>query len=123
MANVLLSKNSKANDFFCSCCREGELDAAFMSQLLRFLGFTGLSSLTVTSGFRCPKHNRDEGGKDTSLHLVGRAIDSFAPTVQIKAIILDAAHHAGLNGIGLGSNFIHLDNREIPAKWTYPKKS
>lgn len=94
-----------------------------MRQLLVFLAYTSLSELTVTSGFRCHKHNLEVGGEPDSHHLLGRACDFSARTVQAKTVILDAAHKAGLQGIGLGFNFIHLDNREIPARWTYPKKS
>lgn len=120
---VKLSKDSKQSDFFCPCCNEGGLDAGFMAQLLRFLAFTGLGELVSTSGYRCPKHNLAVGGTLASRHIIGHALDLRAPTVHLKTIILDAAHKAGINGIGLGASFLHLDDREIPAKWTYPKKS
>lgn len=123
MANVLLTKDSKPVDFHCPCCGLGEFDASFMSQLLHFLGYTNLTSLVATSGYRCAQHNVDVGGKPDSKHLVGRAIDISTKTIQLKTLVLDAAHQAGLLGIGMGPYFIHLDNREIPATWTYPKKS
>lgn len=123
MANVELTKDSKPSDFFCPCCKKGELDESFMRQLLRFLEFTHLSCIDATSGYRCSKHNDDVGGKPDSMHLTGRALDLFARTVQAKTIIINAAHQAGFNGIGLGATLVHLDNREIPASWTYPKKS
>lgn len=123
MANVLLNKDSEPSDFHCSCCNEGALDDAFLFQLLVLLANTSLSELTVNSGYRCSKHNTEVGGTKSSLHLVGRACDFSAKTIQAKTVILDAAYTAGLQGIGLGANFIHLDNREIPARWTYPKKS
>lgn len=124
MANVLLTKDSKASDFHCTCgCGEGELDPTFMSQLLRFLEFTDRGFITITSGYRCEAHNKAIGGETFSFHLRGRAADILTPTIQFKTLALDAANKAGFHGIGLGSTFTHVDNREIPARWTYPKKS
>ncbi len=120
-----LNGNSKSTDFPCPCgaCDGGKLDDAFMQQLLSFLANSGRGEWGVDSGKRCAPHNASVGGSEKSLHLYGRAIDLYTPTVQTKAVAIDAAHKTGLKGLGLGSNFTHIDNREIPATWTYPKKS
>lgn len=120
-----LNGGSKATDFPCPCgaCEGGALDETFMQQLLVFLANSGRSSWEVDSGKRCEHHNAAVGGSPKSLHVLGRAIDLATPTVQAKTVAIDAAHKTGLKGLGLGANFTHIDNREIPATWTYPKKS
>ncbi len=120
-----LSIQSKPSDFACPCgkCDGGALDPAFLRQLFAFLENSGIGSWPVDSGKRCESHNAAVGGSPKSLHVLGRAIDLYTPTVQAKAVAIDAAHKTGLKGLGLGARFTHIDNREVPATWTYPKKS
>lgn len=83
----------------------------------------------VTSGFRTPEHHKklkDKGYKtsETSPHLLGKAVDIAAPTSSQKYKIIEAALHFGIQRIGVGSNFIHIDIQEKPDKpieviWTY----
>lgn len=122
MADVFLTKDSNAADFHCSCCGVGELDSTFLQQLFSFLAASSIGSFQVNSGYRCQKHNAAVGGEPNSKHLVGRAVDLAAKTVQLKTVIFDAARKTGLCGVGMGANFIHLDNREVPAVWYYPRK-
>ena len=52
------------------------------------------------------------------MHLEGRAVDVVASHDERRRLS-DLAPKFGLNGIGLGETFIHLDDRESPATWTY----
>jgi len=67
-------------------------------------------SLKVNSWCRCPTHNTLVGGSPTSSHLKGMAIDLATPTEYIKYRILLAAGEVSFRGVGVGKNFIHLDD-------------
>lgn len=77
--------------------------------------------MTITSGFRCEKHNKAVGGSNDSQHLLGRAADSI-----IEGITLEEryAYYQSRwpNRYGIGAypkdNMLHLDTRTNgPARW------
>ena len=79
---------------------------------------------TITSGFRDREYNRKIGGVKNSAHCLGKAVDIAAPTSAQKYKIIESALHFGIQRIGVGSNFIHIDIQEQPEKpteviWTY----
>ena len=86
-------------------------------------------SYKITSGFRTPEHHKklkEKGYKtsDTSPHLLGKAADIAAPDSRSKYLIIEAALHFGIQRVGVGANFIHIDIQEEPEKpvrliWTY----
>lgn len=78
--------------------------------------------LVLTSGYRCPEHNKAVGGAEHSFHMQGLAVDistvGFAPGEREKLIAY--AKDYGFTGIGIGSNFIHLDiGHGTLTKWIY----
>tara|TARA_R110001583_G_scaffold41335_2_gene131606 strand:+ start:14733 stop:15122 length:390 start_codon:yes stop_codon:yes gene_type:complete len=77
----------------------------------------------ITSGYRDEKYNASIGGVKNSSHCKGLAVDIAAPTSKAKFLIIEAALHFGIQRIGVGSNFIHIDIDDIdkPAQvcWTY----
>lgn len=74
----------------------------------------------VTSGCRCAKHNRKEGGKATSAHKKkkdGRChgVDIKIGTSSRRDRFLEAVYHrraegGGFRRIGIAKTFIHVDN-------------
>lgn len=77
--------------------------------------------ITITSGHRCEVHNKAEGGAPSSMHL------KFATDVMPKdpqkhsaITIHQIATEQDWGGIGLYENppRVHLDLREIKARWT-----
>src|SRR3546814_8632303 len=66
--------------------------------------------LIVTSGYRSPAHNRAEGGKPGSRHLVGEAFDVSMANHDPRAFY-EAAIRAGFKAFGHypRSNFMHVD--------------
>jgi uncharacterized protein YcbK (DUF882 family) len=76
----------------------------------------------INSGFRTPSQNIKDGGKSNSAHLKGLAADISAKTSLEKYKIIYSAINYGVLRIGIGSNFIHLDNDlslPHPVIWTY----
>lgn len=74
--------------------------------------------MRVTSARRCAYWNKLVGGAAHSYHLDGRAVDIAALPIEIPRLITLAEKY-GFNGLGIGSTFIHFDNRDQPARWTY----
>jgi uncharacterized protein YcbK (DUF882 family) len=66
--------------------------------------------LTVTSWCRCQPYNAVVGGEVTSSHPKGLAVDLFTPTEYLKYRILLAAGEVHFRGVGVATNFIHLDD-------------
>ena len=76
----------------------------------------------LTSSWRDDEHNKDVGGKPTSSHPKGIAVDIAAMSSRAKWIIINALIKAGFTRIGIGSNFIHADTDKTKVQnviWTY----
>lgn len=76
----------------------------------------------ITSGYRTAERNKQVGGVENSSHLKGVAVDVAAPDSRTKYKIIQAALSVGINRIGCGSNFVHLDRDldKVPSViWTY----
>jgi len=112
-----LSKNFSRWEFACGCgCGYATVDAELL-QILQPMR-DALGACTVTSGCRCPEHNRAEGGAIDSWHLQGRAADvQFASMAPADWYAL--AEKLGARGIGLYPSWVHIDTRPGPvARWT-----
>ena len=65
----------------------------------------------VNSGYRTPFHNTMVGGVESSSHMniPCCAVDIKADDSRTRFLIISAAIQVGINRIGIGENFIHLD--------------
>lgn len=98
-----------------------KMDAEFLSQLDLARSMSKVA-WKIDSSWRSIDHNKAVGGKTFSAHLTGNAVDISAPTSNHKYEIISCALMAGFTRIGVGSNFIHLDNdKQKPQNviWTY----
>lgn len=83
--------------------------------------------MIVTSGYRCPAHNRAVKGAKNSQHKLGRAFDISMSNHNPHAFKV-AAEEIGFTGIGTyppkkngANNFMHVDNRPGgEARWGDP---
>ena len=64
----------------------------------------------VSSGIRCPEHNRAENGSPASSHLTGHAVDILCRSSAQRLEMIQACLGVGLFRLGLGKTFIHIDN-------------
>ena len=116
--NKKVSTNFKVNEFSCS---DGSdpifIDSELITVLQKIRTHFG-KSVTITSAYRTPTHNKAVGGTAYSQHLYGRAADIKVKDVSPKKV---AAYAETLlknrGGIGTYSTFTHIDVRATKARW------
>lgn len=78
-----------------------------------------IGPLKINSGCRCPVWNRKQGSTAVrSMHVFDIAAD-IDLTGHNRHALLAAARQVGFKGIGLGLNFLHVDDRETQGQWDY----
>lgn len=76
--------------------------------------------MIITSSYRNERYNKKIGGADSSMHLLGRAVDVRIDKYsgkQIRKLIhilscMDLTY-------GIDKQFIHIDDRESSTMWIY----
>lgn len=118
----------RPEEFACSCgCGLNNVDFRLAYYLNEFRREAG-KPLSITSGCRCVKRNREAGGASASQHVAGaskpcRAADVAAAGMSSEALmkLIEEWDTAGVfRGRGLypGRSFIHVDARNAPpARW------
>lgn len=99
----------KRTEFNCPCCNQNAMNSDFMSRLDEARGYAGIPFI-ISSGYRCHRHNKKVGGSSTSSHLKGCAVDIKCVDSRSRYLILEALLDAGFSRIGIGKDFIHVDN-------------
>jgi len=112
--------NFKPNEFNCKCGKN-KINFDFVNKLNQARIYSDFPYV-INSGFRCRKHNKEVGGSETSSHLKGLAVDIRAETSRSRYLILKGLIKAKFNRIGIGENFIHVDDdkeKEQNLIWRY----
>ena len=118
------TKNFKASEFTCKCgCGSNNISQTLINTLQRIRDKLGLP-ITIKSGYRCPSHNKKEGGKANSAHVKGTAVDIKVNKTDsaFRYKLIAHALGEGINRIGIGTDFVHLDiDRGLPQYqiWVY----
>ncbi len=115
MNNFQLSKNFNLREFQCRCCSQAKVSSRLVERLQQLRDRVGVPVM-VTSGYRCPTHNRNVGGAPNSFHPQGLAADVRTGRHTPRELAR-LGEQLGFNGIGIYSNFVHLDLRSTPARW------
>ena len=107
----------------CPCCKTGQLSIATFI-LLETIREHFSAVVTVSSGPRCAKHNKDVGGAKNSEHLIREDEDVDAVDIKVKGhtpqevyLYLKSLPYANLLGIGKYRTFVHVDPRGYAARW------
>lgn len=116
--NKKVSNNFRVREFACS---DGSdpifIDSELVTVLQKIREHFG-KSVTITSAYRTPKHNKSIGGTTYSQHLYGKAADIKVSTVSPKKV---AAYAEKLlpkkGGIGVYGTFTHIDVRSVRSRW------
>lgn len=118
--NKKLSTNFKVREFRC---KDGS-DTIFVSDILvavlqNVRDHFG-KSVTISSGYRTDSHNKKCGGASYSQHKYGMAADIKVSGVKAKDVYnyLDDKY-PNQYGLGLDSNYVHVDVRATRSRWTY----
>ena len=68
--------------------------------------------IIVTSGYRTKEENERIGGVENSSHLTGNAVDIKVKSSRDRYYLIKLALVVGFTRIGIGEDFLHLDNDE-----------
>lgn len=117
---VKLSNNFNSTEMDChgnGCCSTTLINEKLVEYLQKIREHFG-KPITITSGYRCVKHNSSPtvGGATGSRHTKGDAADIVVSGV-IPAEVAKYAESIGIKGIGLYSNFVHIDTRTTKSFW------
>jgi uncharacterized protein YcbK (DUF882 family) len=79
-------------------------------------------SISITSGYRSPQHNKKIGGAKDSQHVKGMAADIKVAGMTPKevALVIDGLIESGKmkqGGIGIYASWVHYDIRGTKARW------
>lgn len=117
---IHLSENFCLHEFACPCCRSvgRGIDPKLVKLLQELRDAWG--RITITSGYRCPKHNAEVGGSEHSQHMLGRAADIVVERMRDLdevRVVRDMARDLGATGTKVvcrkpGHGWLHLDVRD-----------
>ena len=103
-----LTEHFNLREFECRCCHCVRLSPVLVRRLEAVREQWG-KPMIITSGYRCPSHNREVGGAPRSFHMVGQAADVMVPLSEQPAVEAFARRGGFTQIIPYGRrNFIHL---------------
>ena len=114
-------KYFKDSEFQCPCCGKNEMNKPFCRKLDAAREIAGIP-FKLNSAYRCKKHNNSVGGTEDSSHTKGLAADIYVFGTRERFLILNALLSVGFNRIGIGKNFVHVDNdlsKDEEVIWLY----
>lgn len=91
--------------------------AVYLDQIRTFLDGR---PITITSWYRPPDVNRQQGGVSNSTHILGHGVDFLVggiPPLEVYRRLNN--WHGGQGGLGRSSHFTHLDLRGYYSRWEY----
>lgn len=112
-----MSKNFIESEFKCKHCGDLKLSSELIA-VLELIRLRFRKPVTITSGYRCPVHNKAIGGSPNSKHLSGIAADikvnGVAP-YRVFDFIDDIFPDS--YGVGLYNSWVHIDVRSNRGRW------
>ena len=126
-----LTNNFSKWEFDCKCGCEMPSEVLEnikkVAEQLQILRYYVDAKIVINSAYRCKKHNRSIGSKDTSQHVLGKAsdivIEGFTPD-EVYDVIQNLRRNPMLKGVkfqGIGryNTFTHVDLRKYYSTWDY----
>lgn len=105
-----MSKYFSASEFrACTpSCDIAQMNPAFLALLDKVREAAGIP-LVLNSAYRSPEYEKAHGRAGTSAHCEGWAVDIRCNTSANRYIIVAAALRIGIQRIGIGKTYVHLD--------------
>ena len=113
-----ISPHFHRHEFECHCgCGFDVVDAALLA-ILEDVRVHFNKPVVITSGARCKKRNKDQGGAKDSQHLLGKAADIIVKETA-PSIITEYLEwkYPFKHGIGTYRGVTHIDCRDEKARW------
>ena len=104
-SRVQLSQNFVVSEFRCKCGKTHDtiLDSTLVSKLQSLVNVLGATKAIITSGYRCPAHDKAVGGAGNGQHTKGTAADVMfykGNTIIDTKLVACRAQDLGFTGIG-----------------------
>ena len=118
------SEHFSRDELQCRFSQNCEMDEEFMTVLEEVRKSFG-KPMRLSSAYRSQDHPIERVKKSTGMHAKGRAVDVLVHGGEALDLLQVLMKHPYVQGIGLSQSglhakrFIHMDNRETPAIWTY----
>jgi uncharacterized protein YcbK (DUF882 family) len=117
-----LSNNFNSAEFECKCKNSECIEQRISKDLIEGLQKVRTEhnkSITVTSGYRCLKHNRAIGSSDTSQHPLGNGGDITSSDLNGLYSVCEK-HFKAVGDGRTKRKFIHVDSRNDKIRrWDY----
>lgn len=117
-----MKQHFQPHEFDCKCgCGLNNMNLSFLDDLNTAREIAQIP-FVITSGSRCPVHNKRERGLSNSAHLKGLAVDIKTDSSIARFKTIQALQYVGFNRIGISKHFIHVDNdvtKPSPVMWMY----
>lgn len=118
-----LSQYFVSTEFDChgnGCCSTTQINPLLVERLNQIREHFN-APITISSGYRCPTHNRNVGGATGSRHTAGDAADIIVKGHTPREVA-QYAESIGIKGIGLyetaaDGHFVHIDTRDAKSFW------
>lgn len=118
-----LSQYFVSTEFDChgnGCCSTTQINPLLVQRLDQIREHFN-APITISSGYRCPIHNRNIGGATKSRHAMGDAADIIVKGHTPREVA-QYAESIGIKGIGLYETasdgyFVHIDVRDTKSFW------
>ena len=113
--NIKISRHFNLQEFQCPCCKRVILHSELLLKIIK-LRLLIKEPIYINSGYRCISENSKVGGVPKSFHLFGMAADISVRTISISEFFY-FAEKAKFGGIGIYPTFLHVDVRQVKARW------
>ena len=117
-----MSRYFTKSEFACKCgCGRNSISSDLIT-LLDAAREEADTAFVITSGYRCPAHNKAVGGSPSSSHIKGLAVDIKADNSANRMKIINGLTNAGFKRIGIHHRFIHVDidtDKPQELMWVY----
>jgi len=121
-----LTEHFNVQEFKCKCgkAHDIKIDDKLCPTLEKLMIKVGAKVGNISSGYRCPKHDKAVGGNGTGSHVQGYACDitfkdtngKTIPSKEIALRLEDLGHKKGIGyRCGGNANYTHIDTKN--RKW------